>query len=210
MRRFLAYYWQWLRLAVAGAYGWAMAIGASISVFGPPAARRFMNIEWQPNPIIWQIVGGLTLALIAIRLVLAPFWMHRESEKKRKAAECVVKRYRERENKAKVLGDVLDEAVVTWLARVDRVKDDEEREAWRQEYILWFEKARERVSGAVGEPEMRATLTIGNTDKLLENLIATYGSEEAIPRYLRHRKFLSHHIEELKSAIIRLSSQPPS
>ena len=77
------YYWKWLRIAFQHSLGKPDLVAGVLAVALPAIAWALGKTEVAAMNLAWQIPVGLCVALVASRLLLAPYWMYLEFKAER-------------------------------------------------------------------------------------------------------------------------------
>lgn len=102
----LQYYGRWIWTAFRRSFGWAEAIASFIGLWILPFIKATTGREIpMTDAVVGQVLFGVLLSLVSVRLLLAPYWMHKEDDAKaaadRKERDALAVRLRDGEARAR-------------------------------------------------------------------------------------------------------------
>ncbi len=76
-----AYYWLWLRIAFRHSIGLGDGVGFLIGIVAPVIRQFIPNWDSAMNELAWQIPLGVFGSIVMVRLLLSPYWIHKDGKK---------------------------------------------------------------------------------------------------------------------------------
>jgi hypothetical protein len=176
------YYWRWLRVAFGPSYHYADIAGffvpAILLWIGVAIAKAigFKISEETVSNLSWQIPIGLMVAIFIVRLVPAPYWMHKEDEAKREKERIEEKQWRDG------LDAKMDEMKSLLMEKHDRaekksclavllrdgknlkdrtVQDADQLKVWTSDYREWNSRLETEIGDKFSASE---SLRVSNVD----------------------------------------------
>ena len=81
----LSYYWRWIETAIGHSFSLSQGFVTFVGVWIIPGAKVVLGRDISMSgELLWNVMAGMAVTLVAMRLVFAPYWMHKEDESKRK------------------------------------------------------------------------------------------------------------------------------
>jgi len=85
--RWRAYYWTWVTVAFQQPFGIAAGLAASIAIIGAATTQYFPGVRDTVGILAWLLPATIFIILAVTRLLLAPYWMHKEQVKRKSNLE---------------------------------------------------------------------------------------------------------------------------